>query len=464
MTDAAQANLDLRDVMMNDNQLTEKLDGLAQLATIVCGAPIGLVSLVEADGQKFVGRAGIDVTSTPLEHSFCAQAMRKPNGLVVPDARLDDRFSANPMVTGNPGIRFYAGHPLTYTTGEPLGSLCVIDTEPRADLSADQKKALELLSSAAMAIIERWHTARHNVLLEDRSRVQIEDLQQRFNLLADALPHMVWSTPPDGLSDYFSRQWCDYTGQPEGASFGAGWMSFLHPDDVPIAAEAWQGAVTTGNEYETRYRLRRGDGEYRWVIAKGLPMRDASGAVTRWIGTCTDVQADALNAEKLELLSEELSHRIKNIFAVISGLVSMTRRTNPQFEAVSNTLLGRILSLSRAHELVRPQGAASGRFRSTNTLENLLEQVLSPYRSEGGERLLISGDHFDIDDSSATPLALVFHELATNSVKYGALGGNSGQVTLHYGAGSSDDTMRIVWAEQGGPAVTPPTKRASVTG
>lgn len=460
MSDAALSPPDLREVMLSDEDLTSKLNGLAQLATIVCGAPIGLVSLVEADGQKFVGRAGVEVTSSPREHSFCAVAMNMPEGLVVSDALGDPRFNANPLVTGAPGIRFYAGRPLLYSGGVPIGSLCVIDTEPRANLTEDQHKALELLSTAAMAMIDRWHSARQTTLQADCSKVQIDDLQQRFNVLADALPHMVWSTPADGMSDYFSRQWCDYTGQPEEASFGAGWMTFVHPNDVPVAAEAWHEAVASGKDYETRYRLRRGDGQYRWMIAKGLPLRDQTGAITRWIGTCTDVQNDARNAEKLELLSEELSHRIKNIFAVISGLVSMTRRTNPQFETVSNTLLGRILSLSRAHELVLPQSAATGRFRSTNTLENLLEKVLSPYRGEGGERLKISVDHFDIDDSSATPLALVFHELATNSMKYGALGGNSGHVTLTCGAGTNDESMQIIWAEHGGPAVTPPTKKS----
>ncbi|MEO7248576.1 MAG: sensor histidine kinase, partial [Novosphingobium sp.] len=95
----------------------------------------------------------------------------------------------------------------------------------------------------------------------------------------------------------------------------------------------------------------------------------------------------------------------------------------------------------------------------TNTLEKLLDQVLAPYRGEGGNRLLISGDHFAIDDSSATPLALVFHELATNSVKYGALGGNSGQVTLSYGTGSCAESMQLVWTERGGPRVTPPVTK-----
>ena len=459
MIELAEAEIDLRDVMLSDAQLTSKLDGLAQLATIVCDAPIALVSLVEADGQRFVGRAGADMTSSPRDHSFCAVAMHKPDGLIVPNALDDDRFNANPLVTGAPGIRFYAGKPLRYGSGQPIGSLCVIDTVPRDGLTGDQHRALELLSTAAMAMIERWHSARHNVMLAHRSRAQIEDLEQRFNVLADALLHMVWSTTPDGWSDYFSQQWCDYTGHDAERSYGSGWNDFLHPEDAPVAAQAWALAVETGKAYDMRYRLRRHDGEYRWVIAKGLPMHDQSGKVTRWIGTCTDVQTDMLNAEKLALLSEELSHRIKNIFAVISGLVAMTRRTNPQFEAVSNTLLGRILSLSRAHELVLPQAAGGGRFRSTNTLKNLLEQVLAPYRGEGIGRLLISGDSFAIDDSSATPLALVFHELATNSVKYGALGGNSGHVTLTCGAGASKDRMEIVWTEHGGPAVTPPSRQ-----
>jgi signal transduction histidine kinase len=134
-------------------------DDLARLAAHVCQTPIALVSLIETDRQWFKARIGLDAEETDIEHSFCAHAIAEGELLVIPNATLDERFRDNPLVTGPPDIRFYAGTPLLSRDGHALGTLCVIDREPR-QLGEQQLEMLRILGRQVMSQIElRLHIA-----------------------------------------------------------------------------------------------------------------------------------------------------------------------------------------------------------------------------------------------------------------------------------------------------------------
>jgi PAS domain S-box-containing protein len=433
------------------SDIADQLNRLARLATQVCNTPIGLVSFVEADRQVFVGRSGTEMAETPREQSFSAEAMLGTELMLVPDASADPRFADNPLVTSEGGIRFYAGQPLFSSEGAPLGAFCVIDTEVRTALTDDQRETLHTLANAAIALLERWRTQQASEAAQAHSASTIHELEQRFAVLADAMPQLVWSASADGRSDYFNEGWCAFTGAAAEQSYGAGWMSFLHDDDGAIASAAWHGAVATGRDYEVEYRLRRHDGEYRWVIARGLPIRDRDGNIVRWIGTCTDIHEARTDAERQEVLSRELSHRIKNIFAVISGLISMTARNRPEFREMGRELQERVLALGRAHDFVRPHSERSRQNYARSSLKGMLGSLFEPYQFAGESRILIIGDDLEIDDRSATPLALYFHELATNAAKYGALAANEGRIEIVIGRDHGD--VSLGWREQGGPPV-----------
>lgn len=424
---------------------SDRLDRIAKLAAQICRAPIALVSLVEEDRQVFVGKFGLQALGTPREQSFCAYCMLGTDAMEVPDATVDKRFAANPLVTGDPGIRFYGGHPLVSPEGKPLGALCVIDVVAREGLSPGQKEGLATLAELVIDILEGLRTDARSRADQTRSLSRFAELEQRFAVLADSLPQMVWSTKPDGQSDYFNLPWCDFTGVPAHASYGSGWLEFLHPEDAPVAAQVWAEAVSTGQTYEVRYRMRHWTGEYRWVIARGLPMQDEGGNLVRWIGTCTDIQDEMATADALELLSQELSHRIKNIFAVIGGLVSLSSRNHPDAGDFARELYGRILALGRAHSFVGSRGASND-ISASGGLKGMLAELLLPYKTSGCGRISVTGDDIAIDDRSATPLALVFHELATNSSKYGAIGSEEGTVEIVLADG---DLVRMVWIERG---------------
>ncbi len=137
----------------DDPWLREALDDLAFLATRICDTPMGAVTLIEEDRQLFVGTAGVEVTETPRDDAFCAHTILGDEVLVVPDARRDRRFAESRLVTGEPGVRFYAGAPITTSEDLRIGAVCVMDAEPR-EITSEQEEALQVLTRRALALLE----------------------------------------------------------------------------------------------------------------------------------------------------------------------------------------------------------------------------------------------------------------------------------------------------------------------
>ena len=148
------------------------------------------------------------------------------------------------------------------------------------------------------------------------------------------------------------------------------------------------------------------------------PVRDAAGTIVRWIGTCTDIDDTKRVAQQNEILSRELSHRIKNIFAVIAALVSLSSRQQAGNEQFATDLKQRIAALGRAHEFVRPHSEESKPTDLPESLHGIIRQILEPYPALTSGRIMIEGDDLQVDDRGATPIALVIHELATNVPKW----------------------------------------------
>ena len=272
-----------------------------------------------------------------------------------------------------------------------------------------------------------------------------------FEQLADAMPQMVWSTLPDGLHDYYNAQWYAFTGVPVGSTDGEGWNGMFHPDDQERAWARWRHSLETGEPYEIEYRLRHHSGVYRWTLGRALPVRGEDGRIVRWVGTCTDIHEQKRIAEQNSILSRELSHRIKNIFAVVNGLIGLSARQFADMRPFARQLQARVAALGRAHDYVRPHSDESARHLGPSTLKTLLKELLTPYPALDEGRLTIEGDDIEVDDRGATPIGLVFHELATNASKYGAMSTPDGEVRITSEVRGSKVLIR--WEETGGPAI-----------
>lgn len=174
-----------------DTETESAFDALATLAAQVCRTPIAIVGLIDGERHWFKAAVGVgDLTESSRELSFCGHALLEPSLFVVPDARLDVRFCGNPLVTGEPHLRFYAGAVLRAEDGQPLGTLCVFDTAPRA-LPPEQLAALQTLADQAMAQIELRKQMRDVQELNVRLRRAVNESHHRIKNNLQVLASLV---------------------------------------------------------------------------------------------------------------------------------------------------------------------------------------------------------------------------------------------------------------------------------
>lgn len=205
--------------------------------------------------------------------------------------------------------------------------------------------------------------------------------------------------------------------------------------------------LATGAPAEGEYRYRRGDGSDAWVRIVGAPIRDVDGALVGGVVGIVDVDAERRLVEHQRLLMAELSHRVKNMLAVVQGIASATMRRSASLDDFSTAFEGRLQALSMAHtQLLRTDWRGA-------QLRGLLEAVLAPHAA--GDRLSISGHDVALDARQGVALALVLHELATNAARHGALAAPDGHIAVSWQMQDFGDglpRLHLRWAESGLPA------------
>lgn len=222
----------------------------------------------------------------------------------------------------------------------------------------------------------------------------------------------------------------------------------IHPADRDRVRAAFLATRSVAGSYEIDFRIMRGD-DVRWVSARGQGA-DA-GIVDRvMFGIFLDVTGRKQAEEGHELLAGEMSHRVKNLLAIASGLTRITSRSATTIEDMAKGLTERLTALGRAHDLVRPLPGSEGK---AALLGDLLSVLLAPYDDQGAfrGRIRVAVPRMGVGEGTATTLALVIHELATNSVKHGALSADAG--TLDISSTTDERDVFLIWAEAGGPAV-----------
>jgi diguanylate cyclase len=295
-----------------DSTPEAEFDALVQAAALVCGAPISLVSLVDEQRQWFKANVGLPgVRETPREVAFCAHAILGEGVFVVPDATIDDRFRDNPLVRGAPDIRFYAGAPLCLRDGARVGTLCVIDRQPR-ELNASQRQILLHLAQAVVRALETRGQAR-----------AYQASEARFRALSEASPLGVYATDAQGGCTYTNAVWQTIYGMSGTDSLGHGWSRTLHPEDQAHVFAEWQRTAALRSDFDMQFRVRRDDGSVRHVRSVARQVFGPDGEVTGFVGSVEDVTQRL--AEQRQLAEER-----ERLAAIIEGTGAGTWEWNVQ--------------------------------------------------------------------------------------------------------------------------------------
>ena len=296
----------VRETGLLDAEAQPAFDRVTRLAARLLRAPAAFVSLVDERRDFYLSAVGLpeplasarELTGETFCHYTVDQAT--PDApLVIPDTAAHPVYSQVPTVR-TLGVAAYVGVPLV-VRGQPIGALCVIDTAPRA-WSSDEVEVLGELAASARRELE-LQAALKEAQRAEAARRESED---RFRLMADVVPQIVWITDAEGRTEFFNRQWTVYTGrayEPTSAVQIA--ATAIHPDDAAPTIARFDEARRTGAMYHIEHRIRSASGEYRWFLVRAEPYRDpATGAIVRWFGASVDIH-DRKVAEEALRTSEE---------------------------------------------------------------------------------------------------------------------------------------------------------------
>jgi two-component sensor histidine kinase len=304
------------------------------------------------------------------------------------------------------------------------------------------------MDAQGVGVAELASVRKASAIPQEKSSLPVWDAEQ-LRLAITAAGVALWSWNVDTNRFTMDERAFDLWGVPlsEYVTFDD-LSSHVHPADRDRVKAAFAATRALIGAYEIDFRILVGE-EVRWISARG--QGNDAGIVGRIMyGIFIDVTGRKQAEEGHELLAGEMSHRVKNLLAIASGLTAITSRSAKTTADMAKELTQRLTALGRAHDLVRP---LPGQGEKAALLGDLLTVLLAPYDDMGAfsGRIRVSVPRMGVGELAATTLALVIHELATNSLKYGALSSPTG--TLDISCAPHDTEVVLIWTERGGPPV-----------
>jgi PAS domain S-box-containing protein len=320
----------LRGYDILDTAPEESFDHITRLTAQLLGCQMALVSLVDDKRQWFKSRWNLAATETTRDVSFCGHALPSEDGLlIIPDARKDLRFAGNPLVTGEPYIRFYAGAVLRSAEGQPLGTLCLLDPEVRQGLSQEHQQLLQSMARQVEALLELR-----------RALVQASDERARHEntLTLTYTGHWSWDIVSDQAT--WDQRTYEILGLPEGSPIHREtFLQCVAPEDRSWVRVKLDSLFETNATFHERYRVLHPDGRRRWVRSIGQLRRDAQGRALELYGAVGNIDAEVRDEQERQQLLEELQLTMQTVGL---GLVRMNPedlsfRADPRSEELLGT-------------------------------------------------------------------------------------------------------------------------------
>jgi two-component sensor histidine kinase len=432
----------LREYRLLDTAAEPGFDRVTKLVADLFDAPIVLVSLVDDCRQWFKSAYGLDVPETPRDISFCQFVIADDKPLVVTDATADPRFRDNPLVTGDPNIRFYAGVPLRAYNDAILGTLCVIDRVVRPALTAREMERLQDFAAIIMAEAELR-----------RAAIERDDARRMLERALDFTSVATWQLDPrtDRL------QWRGAVADLWGADYETALVTAeqafarIHPEDHGLVRAVLDESIANGTPYAVEHRILHPERGLRWLSIRGdWDVRTNDAMLT---GISLDITEQRNRRDNDTILMRELHHRMRNLFATVGAIISLTRHAATDVDDYVERISSRLDALNRA------QNVLLGANFLTGSMHALLREVEAAF-----PRITWLGPDLELPENAVVAMALLFNELATNAVKHGALASEQGSVAVDW-TQEADDVpdrqFRLTWTESGGAPISGPPNRTS---
>lgn len=278
---------ELRNYHVLETPPEHTFDQITKLAASICGTNVALVSLVDENRQWFKSCFGLSASETPRDISFCGHAIMGDDIFIIPDASVDPRFSDNPLVTGELGVRFYAGCPLTTPTGNRIGTLCVIDTTAR-NLDESQKTTLKALASH---VVDLFELRKKNLELEVLS-AQYRDVQRMSKTggweLDASTGQISWS---DEIYEIYQ---VPRDSKPQLAEC----LKFYAPKDRERMSQLYRTSLVSGESFDSEFEFTDATGKAKWIRIIGKGQRFPDGRIQKLLGTFQDISDQKFSEAK----------------------------------------------------------------------------------------------------------------------------------------------------------------------